>query len=334
MRVIGSILLAAVLTALVPGTPAAGVTYPRGSGDGGAQPWVVALRTPSGELVCSGTLVAARVVLTAAHCIDGVAKNILVHSGRSTPVAVDGYATHPSYDRAGHRHDIGLLHLAGGVDARPATLVSSDDRLTLERHGENLVVYGWGVSEAGTVDGKLRWAVQRDISGKGAAVLGPGFDKARMIAAGRWEARLRKYSGACRGDSGGPLVTPTARPAVVGVVSFGARRCSSNLPTVYTRVSAYREWIATTMRTLTSATSGVVDVTVVGARGAIVATVTGAGTGRLELRCERLGDAPLLAVIGEGTSQLSPVRSGRWQCAARPAATAGAFTTIGSVLVN
>ena len=49
---------------------------------------------------------------------------------------------------------------------------------------------------------------------------------------------------ACQGDSGGPLVwrTPDG-PVLVGVVSFGDG-CARKLKYgIYTRVSAYREWI-------------------------------------------------------------------------------------------
>jgi secreted trypsin-like serine protease len=56
---------------------------------------------------------------------------------------------------------------------------------------------------------------------------------------------------ACKGDSGGPLMDtvqlPTRRTAQifqVGIVSFGSIPCGAQTsPSVYTRVSAYVEWI-------------------------------------------------------------------------------------------
>jgi secreted trypsin-like serine protease len=328
-----TIVLCAAAT-LLTCVPAGAVTYPEGIGDGSSRPWVVAIRTATGDLVCSGTLIAPRVVLTAAHCIDGVPKNVRVHSGSETAVGVAGHAAHPSFDRSTYRHDIGLWYLTEAISTTVPGLAPTSDKALMERHGEKLQVVGWGASESGGVDNRLRWTSQRDISNKGKAVLGSGFDQARMIAAGRWEPRLKKYSGACKGDSGGPLVTPGNRPVVVGVVSFGALRCSSSSPTVYTRVAAYRDWITKTAKAFPTVTAGVVDVTVMGARRAITATVTGAGSQKIELRCERNGTAPLVAVIGEGATRLTPVTSGRWLCLARPAGSSSPHSTIGPVEVS
>lgn len=57
-----------------------------------------------------------------------------------------------------------------------------------------------------------------------------------------WDPNLKKDS--CRGDSGGPLQffhNPNTSH-VVGIVSFGIA-CASNLPTIYTRVAYYLDWI-------------------------------------------------------------------------------------------
>lgn len=47
--------------------------------------------------------------------------------------------------------------------------------------------------------------------------------------------------GACYGDSGGPL---TVGSTLVGLVSFGYGYCEAGFPTVFTRISHYRDWIA------------------------------------------------------------------------------------------
>lgn len=58
---------------------------------------------------------------------------------------------------------------------------------------------------------------------------------------------------ACQGDSGGPLmnggVTGQERYTLLGLVSFGPRTCGvSNFPGVYTRISAYMDWIMDNMQ--------------------------------------------------------------------------------------
>ena len=54
----------------------------------------------------------------------------------------------------------------------------------------------------------------------------------------------------CNGDSGGPLVyrsDPDSAWYQVGVVSYGTRKCGEGAPGVYTRVSAYMDWIGRNM---------------------------------------------------------------------------------------
>ena len=54
----------------------------------------------------------------------------------------------------------------------------------------------------------------------------------------------------CKGDSGGPLVYREGADDPwyqVGVVSFGTKKCGAGTPGVYTRVSAYMDWISKNM---------------------------------------------------------------------------------------
>lgn len=54
---------------------------------------------------------------------------------------------------------------------------------------------------------------------------------------------------ACEGDSGGPLMRKmqyegVPRHFLLGVVSFGPTRCgNSGLPSIFTRIDAYLDWI-------------------------------------------------------------------------------------------
>nr|XP_014352096.1 PREDICTED: ovochymase-1 [Latimeria chalumnae] len=48
----------------------------------------------------------------------------------------------------------------------------------------------------------------------------------------------------CRGDSGGPLVCKKdGKYVLAGIVSWGSHWCNPKIPAVYTKVSAYRNWI-------------------------------------------------------------------------------------------
>lgn len=59
----------------------------------------------------------------------------------------------------------------------------------------------------------------------------------------------------CNGDSGGPLMAQDRSDSknpiqyLVGIVSFGPRQCGTRgWPGVYTRVSAFTDWILSKMR--------------------------------------------------------------------------------------
>lgn len=57
----------------------------------------------------------------------------------------------------------------------------------------------------------------------------------------------------CNGDSGGPLAYRRNNGALepwyqVGIVSFGTSRCGTGSPGVYTRVTAFVNWIATHLK--------------------------------------------------------------------------------------
>merc|ERR1712121_585098 len=52
-------------------------------------------------------------------------------------------------------------------------------------------------------------------------------------------------SGSCSGDSGGPLVCKEGDSyTLAGVTSFGLVTCSTSYPSVYSRISYFRDWIA------------------------------------------------------------------------------------------
>ena len=47
----------------------------------------------------------------------------------------------------------------------------------------------------------------------------------------------------CKGDSGGPMMCGSGHNVLAGITSWGEIPCTGNVPGVYTRVSAYRNWI-------------------------------------------------------------------------------------------
>lgn len=162
---------------------------------------------------------------------------------------------HPDFRKLGpYSHDIALLLLASPIVMNqyrfPVCLPSSSPP-----PGAWCTVAGWGAldpSDPERISPVLRAALVPVISldscrrpaiygGRQQAILDT------MLCAGR----LRGGVDACGGDSGGPLTCEVeGKHVVAGLVSWGDGCAKPNRPGVYTRVTAYLEWIQTTARQL------------------------------------------------------------------------------------
>jgi len=53
----------------------------------------------------------------------------------------------------------------------------------------------------------------------------------------------------CQGDSGGPIILTNGAPTLVGIISWGKKRCTGDgQPGVYTRVESFLDWISQAMK--------------------------------------------------------------------------------------
>lgn len=200
---------------------------------------------------CGGSFIAADWVLTAAHCVKAdQAANIQVYggsnqlSGGGRIYGVTRVIVHESYDTITQENDIALLQLSQRAAVSLVSPLPADDA-QLADGGRNATAIGWGyTAEGGDVQNVLRRValqiVSNDACNAPSAYAG-GITSSMLCAGFRAGGK-----DSCQGDSGGPLIVSNGNGTFyqAGVVSWGEGCGQPNKYGVYTRVSAYRSWIA------------------------------------------------------------------------------------------
>jgi secreted trypsin-like serine protease len=218
---------------------------------------------------CTGTVVAPRVVLTAAHCAEDIEKGTFtaagsyaIATGTTTPSKsqrenVFGVtATHvfPGFDPGALRGDAAILILDRPTAAPPIALAGPADT-GFYAGGAAIQLAGWGLTGANAVKGP------ESLRATGMTVQTPSACKQktkRYYEPFSPEVQFcaldtpAKKSGGCFGDSGGPGIGQRAdgTPVELGVISTGGPFCDTKFPNVLTRVDTVStwagEWIAAT----------------------------------------------------------------------------------------
>ena len=199
--------------------------------------------------LCTGTALAADLVLTAAHCVARplVYQIKVYQTGQSIPVRTA--LRHPQFNYASYAAsrataDVALLKLGQPLPASvvPATL-APPRRVVV---GEMLTVAGFGVTLAGTARGLGQPRMAKlSVTGK------PGSLQIRLYDLAT--RNLRAGLGGCTGDSGAPAFDDGG--AVLGVVSWSTapndeEGCGGL--TGVTPLLLYRGWIVQTAKKLNS----------------------------------------------------------------------------------
>ncbi|KAF6731779.1 Elastase-1 [Oryzias melastigma] len=220
-------------------------------------PWQISLQYLSGGSyyhTCGGTLIQRGWVMTAAHCVDSsrtwrvvVGEHDIYSSGGTEQyIGVSQVYIHPQWDsnRVSNGYDIALLRLASDVTLNSyvqlASLPPSEEILP---HNNLCYITGWGLtSTGGSLSSQLKEAYL------------PVVDHSTCSRSDWWGTTVKTTmvcagggaESGCNGDSGGPLnCQVSGKYYVHGITSFGsAYGCNyPQKPTVFTRVSAYIDWM-------------------------------------------------------------------------------------------
>ncbi|KAI3374996.1 hypothetical protein L3Q82_021526 [Scortum barcoo] len=220
----------------------------------GSWPWLVNLQLDGG-LMCGGVLVDSSWVVTAAHCFAGSRSesywtavvgefDITKADPDEQVLKVNRIIPHPKFNPKTFNNDIALVELTSPVvlsdRVTPVCLPSGMEPPT----GSPCLVAGWGslYEDGPSADVVMEAKVPLLPQSTCKSALGKELVTNTMLCAGYLSGGIDS----CQGDSGGPLIYQdriSGRFQLYGITSWGDGCGEKGKPGVYTRVSAFSDWI-------------------------------------------------------------------------------------------
>ena len=247
-------LLLVVLAVVVPAISGSRLPYIVGGNPvsyAGKWPWQASLQYYNSH-ICGAALVSDQWLVTAAHCVGFTSLTIVLgahdiksqRQGSPKMYSIASIKTHPGWVEDGNQgfpNDIAVIKLTSTIARNnyvtPVALPSSSENF--ESSGDCWIT-GWGTLGFLQPSPDILYEASVDIYSKSTCRASYGT----VISDGHICVGKKYKSGSCSGDSGGPLTCKVNGVwKLAGVTSFGVVTCSTSYPSVYTRITYYRDWI-------------------------------------------------------------------------------------------
>ena len=227
-------------------------------------PWQVALTKFNDDLYgsqyCGGSIIHAKWILTAAHCLEGLSAldagfvvvgitDLSAPSNSTEVISIKQLVIHGDYDTDSFDNDIALLELSREIDfnvcdnaCKIIDVLQAADQANVMPVSTPVKISGWGSFAqvpSSTTFPHLLQSVEINILDCNNTIRPNSQYSENMFCAGDYAAG----ADSCAGDSGGPLVAANnlgTGLVLAGITSWGPDICATdNDPGVYTRVANY-----------------------------------------------------------------------------------------------
>ncbi len=204
----------------------------------GEFPFAVALDVSGGDAECSGSLVAAQWVLTAAHCgcpREATFGRLNLAEDDGETVAIDYGYRHSLFDPFSEIHDIALHHLQRAPDPKVGAGVvdlAVDD--SWEAGPSKVLLIGWSQPSSAVTGRTLRVFASSTVA---EATCTSEHSRTAIHIDSERLCTAAEQAGVRPGDSGGPVMFGGLQVAIIGDEGGGK-------PDIHTRVTkSHRAWI-------------------------------------------------------------------------------------------